>query len=57
MSAELPAPYTELLERRLAEGHGEEGTTGAVELLDLRRGEGGGGLVPRSAGESGGPAL
>ncbi|MEU9519894.1 hypothetical protein [Streptomyces sp. NPDC048224] len=57
MSAELPAPYTELLERRLAEGHGEEGTTGAVDLLDLRRGEGGGGLVPRAAGESGGPAL
>ncbi len=38
VSAELLTPYTALMERWLAEGHGEEDTTGMVELLDLRRG-------------------
>ncbi|MDC0766113.1 NAD(P)-dependent oxidoreductase [Streptomyces sp. HD] len=37
VSPELLTPYMSLLERWLAEGHGEEDTTGAVELLDLRR--------------------
>ncbi|WP_395571503.1 NAD(P)-dependent oxidoreductase [Streptomyces sp. BK79] len=38
VSAELLTPYTALMERWLAEGHGQEDTTGMVELLDLRRG-------------------
>ncbi|WP_121746908.1 NAD(P)-binding domain-containing protein [Streptomyces sp. E2N166] len=38
VSPELLTPYTALMERWLAEGHGEEDTTGMVELLDLRRG-------------------
>ncbi|MEU3885894.1 NAD(P)-binding domain-containing protein [Streptomyces sp. NPDC029041] len=33
---ELLTPYMELMERRLAQGHGEEDGTGIVELLDLR---------------------
>ncbi|GHG91962.1 NAD(P)-dependent oxidoreductase [Streptomyces lanatus] len=37
VSAELLTPYMSLLERWLADGHGDEDTTGAVELLDLRR--------------------
>ncbi|MFK4542793.1 3-hydroxyisobutyrate dehydrogenase-like beta-hydroxyacid dehydrogenase [Streptomyces tendae] len=37
VSTELLTPYLALMERRLAEGHGEEGTTGVVELLSLRR--------------------
>ncbi|MEU9589522.1 NAD(P)-binding domain-containing protein [Streptomyces sp. NPDC048193] len=37
VSTELLAPYMTLMERRLAEGHGEEDTTGVVELLALRR--------------------
>ncbi|GGQ44838.1 NAD(P)-dependent oxidoreductase [Streptomyces flaveolus] len=37
VSPELLTPYTALMERWLAEGHGEEDTTGMVELLDLRR--------------------
>ncbi|BDD72036.1 NAD(P)-binding domain-containing protein [Streptomyces violaceoruber] len=37
VSPELLTPYTALLERWLAEGHGTEDTTGAVELLNLRR--------------------
>jgi len=36
VSAELLTPYMALLERRLAGGHGEEDTTGVVELLALR---------------------
>ncbi|MGX1513914.1 NAD(P)-dependent oxidoreductase [Streptomyces collinus] len=36
VSPELLTPYTALMER-LAEGHGAEDTTGAVELLNLRR--------------------
>ncbi|GHB34232.1 dehydrogenase [Streptomyces viridiviolaceus] len=39
VSSELLTPYMDLMERRLAEGHGEEDTTGVVELLDLRRGK------------------
>ncbi|MGW7279363.1 NAD(P)-dependent oxidoreductase [Streptomyces sp. NPDC054844] len=38
VSAELLTPYMALMERWLAEGHGDEDTTGMVELLDLRRG-------------------
>ncbi|MFE5395533.1 NAD(P)-dependent oxidoreductase [Streptomyces sp. NPDC056568] len=38
VSAELLTPYMSVMERWLAEGHGEEDTTGMVELLDLRRG-------------------
>jgi 3-hydroxyisobutyrate dehydrogenase-like beta-hydroxyacid dehydrogenase len=38
VSAELLTPYTALMERWLAEGHGDEDTTGMMELLDLRRG-------------------
>ncbi|WP_217145298.1 NAD(P)-dependent oxidoreductase [Streptomyces sp. AC627_RSS907] len=38
VSAELLTPYMALMERRLAEGNGEEDTTGVVELLDVRRG-------------------
>ncbi|WP_369270882.1 NAD(P)-dependent oxidoreductase [Streptomyces sp. R11] len=37
VSAELLTPYTTLMERWLAAGHGDEDTTGMVELLDLRR--------------------
>lgn len=33
VSAELLAPYLNLMERRLAAGHGEEGTTGLIDLL------------------------
>ncbi|MER7477308.1 NAD(P)-binding domain-containing protein [Streptomyces sp. NPDC126510] len=33
---ELLTPYMELMERRLAQGHGEEDGTGMIELLDLR---------------------
>lgn len=36
VSAELLTPYLALMERRAAEGHGEEDTTGVVELLSLR---------------------
>ncbi|MFJ4556127.1 NAD(P)-dependent oxidoreductase [Streptomyces massasporeus] len=36
VSPELLTPYTELMERRLALGHGDEDGTGTVELLDLR---------------------
>lgn len=50
VSAELLTPYTELLERRPAGGHGQESTIGAVEPLDLRPGKDGGGLVPEVAG-------
>ncbi|MFJ8144419.1 NAD(P)-dependent oxidoreductase [Streptomyces sp. NPDC096048] len=39
VSPELLTPYMALMERWLAEGHGEEDTTGMVELLDLRRGK------------------
>jgi 3-hydroxyisobutyrate dehydrogenase-like beta-hydroxyacid dehydrogenase len=37
VSPELLTPYMELMERRLAQGHGDEDGTGMVELLDLRR--------------------
>ncbi|MEV8126409.1 NAD(P)-binding domain-containing protein [Streptomyces sp. NPDC085944] len=37
VSPELLTPYTALTERWLAEGHGTEDTTGAMELLNLRR--------------------
>ncbi|MFJ7073114.1 NAD(P)-dependent oxidoreductase [Streptomyces sp. NPDC098781] len=37
VSAELLTPYTSLMERWLAAGHGDEDTTGMVELLDLRQ--------------------
>jgi 3-hydroxyisobutyrate dehydrogenase-like beta-hydroxyacid dehydrogenase len=40
VSAELLTPYMALMERWLAEGHGEEDPTGMVALLDLRRGKG-----------------
>lgn len=33
VSAELLAPYLELMERRAAEGHGDEGGTGVIDLL------------------------
>ncbi|AMW10350.1 dehydrogenase [Streptomyces qaidamensis] len=36
VSPELLTPYMELMERRLAQGHGDEDGTGMVELLDLR---------------------
>ncbi|MFD8233153.1 NAD(P)-dependent oxidoreductase [Streptomyces sp. NPDC059696] len=36
VSPELLTPYTRLMERRLAQGHGDEDGTGVVELLDLR---------------------
>ncbi|WP_420076319.1 NAD(P)-dependent oxidoreductase [Streptomyces sp. JL3001] len=39
VSPELLTPYMALMERWLAEGHGDEDTTGAVELLDVRRAE------------------
>ncbi|MEU2749338.1 NAD(P)-binding domain-containing protein [Streptomyces collinus] len=38
VSPELLTPYMELMERRVAQGHGEEDGTGMIELLDLRRG-------------------
>ncbi|MEV0240689.1 NAD(P)-binding domain-containing protein [Streptomyces sp. NPDC050674] len=38
VSPELLTPYTALMERRLAQGHGDEDGTGMVELLDLRGG-------------------
>ncbi|WP_399884730.1 NAD(P)-dependent oxidoreductase [Streptomyces sp. BBFR51] len=37
VSPELLTPYLALMERRVAEGHGEEDTTGVVELLSPRR--------------------
>jgi 3-hydroxyisobutyrate dehydrogenase-like beta-hydroxyacid dehydrogenase len=37
VSPELLAPYLQLMERRLAQGHGDEDGTGVVELLDARR--------------------
>ncbi len=40
VSTELLAPYAALMDRWLAQGHGEEDTTGMIELLDLRRGGG-----------------
>ncbi|WP_371782773.1 NAD(P)-dependent oxidoreductase [Streptosporangium subroseum] len=33
VSAELLTPFTALMERRLADGHGDEGTTGVIDLL------------------------
>ncbi|GAA1010787.1 dehydrogenase [Acrocarpospora pleiomorpha] len=33
VSAELLTPFTTLMERRLADGHGDEGTTGVIDLL------------------------
>ncbi|MER5578919.1 NAD(P)-dependent oxidoreductase [Streptomyces massasporeus] len=36
VSPELLTPYTELMERWLALGHGDEDGTGTVELLDVR---------------------
>ncbi|MFF5963130.1 NAD(P)-dependent oxidoreductase [Streptomyces collinus] len=36
VSPELLTPYMELMERRLAQGHGDEDGTGMVELLDRR---------------------
>ncbi|GAA0825490.1 NAD(P)-dependent oxidoreductase [Streptosporangium amethystogenes subsp. fukuiense] len=33
VSAELLTPFTALMERRLAGGHGDEGTTGVIDLL------------------------
>jgi 3-hydroxyisobutyrate dehydrogenase-like beta-hydroxyacid dehydrogenase len=38
VSRELLTPYLALMERRLAQGHGDEDGTGIVELLDLRPG-------------------
>ncbi|MEU0113756.1 hypothetical protein ABZ137_08475 [Streptomyces bobili] len=38
VSPELLTPYMSLMERRLADGHGEEDTTGVVELLAPREG-------------------
>ncbi|MFH9015287.1 NAD(P)-dependent oxidoreductase [Streptomyces sp. NPDC017943] len=37
VSAELLTPFMALMERRLAQGHGDEDGTGTIELLDLRR--------------------
>ncbi|MFB6845311.1 NAD(P)-dependent oxidoreductase [Streptomyces sp. NPDC056373] len=37
VSPELLTPYMRLMERRVAQGHGDEDGTGVVELLDLRR--------------------
>lgn len=37
MSTELLAPYAELMERRLAGGHGDEDDTGVVDLLAASR--------------------
>ncbi|MGW0764409.1 NAD(P)-dependent oxidoreductase [Streptomyces sp. NPDC002676] len=36
VSSELLAPFVELMRRRLAEGHGDEDTTGLVDLLRAR---------------------
>ncbi|MFC8141351.1 NAD(P)-dependent oxidoreductase [Streptomyces paradoxus] len=36
VSPELLRPYMELMERRLAQGHGDEDGTGMVELLEMR---------------------
>ncbi|MDH6627602.1 3-hydroxyisobutyrate dehydrogenase-like beta-hydroxyacid dehydrogenase [Streptomyces sp. LBL] len=36
VSAELLTPYTALMERRLADGHGDEDTTGLIDLLTGR---------------------
>lgn len=33
VSAELLTPYMALMERRLADGHGDESTTGVIDLL------------------------
>ncbi|GLY77253.1 hypothetical protein [Actinoallomurus iriomotensis] len=33
VSPELLRPFLTLMERRLADGHGDEGTTGVVDLL------------------------
>ncbi len=33
MSPELLSPFMALMERRLAAGHGDEGTTGVIDLL------------------------
>ncbi|WP_030900598.1 NAD(P)-dependent oxidoreductase [Streptomyces sp. NRRL S-474] len=38
VSPELLTPYMKLMERRLAQGHGEEDGTGIIELLGLRPG-------------------
>ncbi|MYW14703.1 NAD(P)-dependent oxidoreductase, partial [Streptomyces sp. SID2955] len=36
VSAALLSPYVDLMRRRLADGHGEEDTTGLVGLLRAR---------------------
>ncbi|MCO6010945.1 NAD(P)-binding domain-containing protein [Actinoallomurus purpureus] len=36
VSAELLTPYVGLMKRRLADGHGDEGTTGVIDLLARR---------------------
>ena len=33
ISAELLTPYLDLMTRRVAEGHGDEDTTGLIDLL------------------------
>jgi hypothetical protein len=33
LSAELLVPYMALMERRLADGHADEGVTGVIDLL------------------------
>ncbi|MEU0934744.1 NAD(P)-binding domain-containing protein [Embleya sp. NPDC005971] len=38
VSAELLLPYLALMERRLADGHGDEGNTGLIDLLTARKG-------------------
>ncbi|MEG8275551.1 NAD(P)-dependent oxidoreductase [Streptomyces sp. AHA2] len=38
VSPELLTPFMALMERRLAQGHGDEDGTGTIELLDLRGG-------------------
>ncbi|WP_369195755.1 NAD(P)-dependent oxidoreductase [Streptomyces djakartensis] len=38
VSPELLTPFMALMERRLAQGHGDEDGTGTIELLDLGRG-------------------
>jgi hypothetical protein len=38
VSPELLTPYMALMERCLAQGHGDEDGTGIIELLDLRAG-------------------
>ncbi|MFE1247279.1 hypothetical protein ACFW6P_00390 [Streptomyces sp. NPDC058741] len=37
VSPELPAPYLELMARRVAQGHGDEDGAGLIGLLDRRR--------------------